>query len=94
MKHNTLEKAIETALRKAWTDSNPVMRHHVCATATKRFEVVTGGNEHEPNSIYTARAAGSDATTRIKNVANLRQTAREEAQRLRESMEREELQRD
>jgi hypothetical protein len=94
MKHNTLEKAIETALRSAWTDSNPVMRYHVCTTPAKRFEVVTSGNEHEPGSIYTARAEGGDATMQIESVENLRQTAREEAQRLRESMEREESLRD
>jgi len=60
----------------------------------KRFEVVASGNEHETDSVYTTRAAGGDSTKRIKDVAHLRQTARETARDLHESMEREELQRD
>lgn len=94
MKYNTLEKAIETALRRAWTDSNDVMRYHVCPTPGKRFGVVASGNEHEPGAIYTARAEGSEASKRIDDVAKLRQTAKETAQDLRERMGREELQRD
>jgi hypothetical protein len=91
---NTLEKTIKTALRQAWTDSNSAMRYHVCPASEKRFEVVASGNEHETDSVYTTRAAGGDSTKRIKDVAHLRQTARETARDLHESMEREELQRD